>query len=186
MNDAPVWSIGTYRGIISKIDLLFAVANAVTVEDLRRYFHMAEIVLGEDDPALDLDEDKRWAAGLYQKTREFSGAFRGGISETLVLLAIYGGHLFNKRLGISTELEAVRLIRCLLRDPLTIRILEANDCDLPTYAEAVPEEFLSILERDLKLDDRQCLVCCVRRRAAFSDIQAALAFYGRSRLGLEP
>ena len=153
LNDAPVWSIGTYRGVISKIDLLYAVANAVTAEDLKRYFQMAEIVLGEDDPALDLDEDKRWAAGIYGKTREFSGAFREGISETLVLLSIYGSHLFKKRLGIDTEVEALLLVRRLLRTPLTTRILEANDRDLPTYAEAAPEEFLSILERDLKSSD---------------------------------
>jgi addiction module HigA family antidote len=153
LNDAPVWSIGTYRGVISKIDLLYAVANVVTAEDLQRYFQMAEIVLGEDDPALDLDEDKRWAAGIHGKIREFSGTFRAGISETLVLLAIYGGHLFKKRLGVDTETEAVRLVRRLLPTSLTTRILEANDRDLPTYAEAVPQEFLAILERDLKSDE---------------------------------
>jgi addiction module HigA family antidote len=153
LNDAPVWSIGTYRGVISKIDLLYAVAGTVTSEDLKRYFQMAQIVLGEDDPALDLEEDKRWAASIHGKTREFSGAFREGISETLVLLAIYGGHLFKKRLGIDPEMEALRVVRELLRTPLTTRILEANDRDLPTYAEAVPGEFLSILERDLKSSD---------------------------------
>jgi addiction module HigA family antidote len=153
LNDAPVWSIGTYRGVISKIDLLYAVAQAVTTEDLKRYFEMAGLVLGEDDPALDLAEDKRWAAAIHGKAREFSGAFREGISETLVLLALYGGHLFKKRLGIDTEGEAVRLVRQLLPTPLTPRILEANDRDLPTYAEAVPNEFLSILERDLKSPD---------------------------------
>lgn len=153
LNDAPVWSLGTYRGVISKIDLLYAIAGAVTPEDLKRYFQMAQMVLGEDDPALDLEEDKRWAASIHGKTREFSGAFREGISETLVLLAIYGGHLFKKRLGIDPEMEAVRVVRELLRTPLTTRILEANDRDLPTYAEAVPEEFLSIIERDLKSNE---------------------------------
>jgi addiction module HigA family antidote len=149
LNDAPVWSIGTYRGVISKIDLLYAVAKAVTADDLRRYFQMAEIVLGEDDPSLDLDEDNRWAASIHGKTREFSGAFREGISETLVLLAIHGPQLFKNRLGVDTEVEALLLVRRLLKTPLTTRILEANDRDLPTYAEAVPEEFLSILERDI-------------------------------------
>jgi addiction module HigA family antidote len=153
LNDAPVWSIGAYRGVISKIDLLYAIADVVTADDLKHYFQMAEIVLGEDDPALDLDEDKRWAASIYDKTREFSSAFREGISETLVLLSIYGGHLFKRRLGVDTEAEAVLVVRRLLRTPLTARILEANDRDLPTYAEAAPREFLSIIERDLQSDD---------------------------------
>ena len=153
LNDAPIWSIGTYRGVVSKIDLLYAIAGAVTAEDLNRYFQMARVVLGEDDPALDLPEDQRWAAAIHGKTREFSSAFREGISETLVLLAVHGGHLFKSRLGVDTEIEAVRVVRDLLQTPLTTRILEANDHDLPTYAEAAPDEFLSILERDLKSQD---------------------------------
>lgn len=151
LNDAPIWTVGTYRGVISKIDLLYAIAGAVTPADLDRYFSMARMVLGEDDPALDLDEDQRWATSIHGKTREFSGAFREGISETLVLLAVHGGSLFKNRLGVDAEIQAVRVVRDLLT-PLTTRILEANDRDLPTYAEAAPDEFLSILERDLRTE----------------------------------
>jgi addiction module HigA family antidote len=153
LNDAPIWSVGTYRGVISKIDLLYAIAGAVTPDDLNRYFSMARMVLGEDDPALDLDEDQRWAASIHGKMREFSAEFREGISETLVLLAVHGVALFKGRLGVDTEIEAMRVVRDLLPTPLTTRILEANDRDLPTYAEAAPDEFLSILERDLKSKD---------------------------------
>lgn len=153
LNDPPVWSIGVYRGVVSKIDLLYAIADVITAEDLRRYFNIAEMVLGEDDPALDLEDEKRWAAGLYGKRREFSSAFREGISETLVLLSIEGPHLFRKRLGVDTEIEAALLVRRLLESPLTTRKLEANDRDLPTYAEAAPCDFLSIIERDLASDD---------------------------------
>jgi len=153
LNDAPVWSLGTYRGVISKLDLLYAIAFAITPDDLRRYYSMARMVLGEDDPSLDLDEDKRWAASIYGKRREFTGTFREGISETLVMLAVNGPHLFMRRLGIDPQAEATLVVRDLLKTPLTLRILEANDRDLPTYAEAAPEEFLSIVERDLKSND---------------------------------
>jgi addiction module HigA family antidote len=152
LNDAPTWAIGVVRGVVSKIDLLFSIAGVVTREDLRRFFDLAEMVLGEDDPALDLNEDQRWLAAIHGKTREFSRAFRDGISETLVLLAVHGAHLFKGHLGFDTEAEAARLVRELLPSPLTSRVLEANDRDLPTYAEAAPDEFLSILERDLKSD----------------------------------
>lgn len=149
LNDPPIWSIGTFRGLISKIDALYAGAVAVTREDLQRFFSMARMVLSEDDPALDLPEDERWAAAMRGKTREFSPALREGISETLVLLAVHGNHLFKAGLGIDCEAEAARLVRDLLT-PLTTRTLEANDRDLPTYAEVAPDEFLSILENDLK------------------------------------
>ena len=153
LDDAPIWSLATYRGVVSKIDLLFAIAPHVTEPDLRRYFDLAEIVLGEDDPALDVPEDKRvWAQVLYGKSREFSAAARKGLSETLVLLAIHGNHLFKSRLGFDAEAEAEGLVRRLLV-PLSTRRLEANSQDLPTYAEAVPDVFLSILEDDLAEDE---------------------------------
>lgn len=150
LNDAPIWSVGSYRGVISKIDLLYSISGAVTPVDLERYFSMARLVLGEDDPTLDLEEDQRWAASARGKTREFSTTFREGISETLVLLAVHGGQLFNDRLGVDTEADALRIVHDLLPTPLTTRILEANDRDLPTYAEAAPDGFLSIIESDLK------------------------------------
>lgn len=153
LNDSPVWSIGSYRGVISKIDLLYAIAGVITAADLRRYFDLARLVLDEDDPALDLQESERWAAAIHGKKREFSKEFRDGISETLVLLAVHGQRLFDRRLGIDTEGEVRRVVRELLRDPLTTRVLEAHDHDLPTYAEAAPAEFLSIIERDLKSND---------------------------------
>lgn len=152
LNDAPLWSIGTYRGVVSKIDLLYAIARYMTSDDLKRYFDVARMVLGEDDPSLDLAEEQRWAASIHGKTREFSPAFRQGISETLVLLAVHGVSLFKARLGIDTEIEAALVVRDLLKDPLTTRMLEANNRDLPLYAEAAPTEFLSIIERDLKTD----------------------------------
>ncbi|MDT2021202.1 HigA family addiction module antitoxin [Methylocella sp. CPCC 101449] len=153
LDDAPLWSVGTYRGVISKIDLLFAIAGSITVNDLERYFSIARMVLGEDDPTLDLPESERWAASIHGKAREFSSTFRDGISETLVLLAIHGNNLLKGRLAWDLEQAAERVVADLLPAPLTTRKLEANDRDLPIYAEAAPDTFLSIIERDLKTND---------------------------------
>lgn len=149
LDDAPVWAVGTYRGVVSKVDLLFAIAGSVGLDDLRKYFDLAKIVLGEDDPKLDLPEERRWFSGMGEKTREFSSVMRQGVAETLVLLAVHGKSLFQSRLGIDCEFEAEKLIRETL-DPLTTRKLEANDRDLPVYAEAAPHTFLKMLEEDLK------------------------------------
>lgn len=149
LNDSPVWSIGGYRGVISKMDSLFAIADAISTADLNRFLGVARIVLEEDDPALDLPEKDRWAAAIHGKKREFSGAVREGISETLVLLAVHGKNLFYERLGFNGELEAAKLVRDLL-EPISSRKLEAQESDLPVYAEAAPLEFLDIIERDLR------------------------------------
>lgn len=155
LEDPPLWSAGYLRGVISKIDLLFAIAGAVTAPDLRHYFEMAELVLGEDDPSLDLPEDKRWAAAIYGKLREFSGALRQGISETLVLLAVHGNVLFRKRTGFDCVAAVNLLVRKLLT-PVKTRVLEANDRDLMAYSEAAPEEFISILAEDLRSASPAC------------------------------
>lgn len=152
LNDAPVWSVGKYRGVVSKIDLLFAISSTITEPEIKTYFEVARLVLSEDDPSLDLPEEDRWAAGVYGKTREISSALRKSISETLVLLAVHGNTLFQKRLGLNVEAMVGRLIQELLT-PLKPRTLEAHESDLPTYAEAAPGEFLSILEEDLKGSD---------------------------------
>ncbi|MEB1592040.1 hypothetical protein VDQ60_21455, partial [Xanthomonas campestris pv. campestris] len=132
--------------------------------DLNHFFDIAKSVLGEDDPALDLPEKERWAATIHGKKREFSSALREGISETLVLLAVHGKHLFGKRLGFDGELAAGRLVGELL-EPLETRKLEANDRDLPLYAEAAPKEFLSIIERDLR-SESPCTLGLLRPVAA--------------------
>lgn len=148
---SPVWSIDKYRGVISKVDALYAVHGYVTAAHLNRFFEVARVVLAESDPALELPEDRRWAANLYGKSRRHSAALRQGLCETLVLLSVHGDNLFRKRLGFDVEGRINQLIRDLLTplDPLT---WQSQRHDLPRYAEAAPPVFLDLLEEDLRSD----------------------------------
>ena len=148
-DDSPVWSVGEYRGVASKIDALFAISKQVIAKDLDDFFFLAEYVLSESDPALELPEDKRWAAELYRKVRDHSTALREGICETLVILSVHGNDLFQDRLGINVEDRVSSLIHGLLT-PLALDKLLSQDKDLPHYAEAAPDEFLKLLEEDLR------------------------------------
>ena len=149
--DALAWSAGPYRGLVSKIDVLFAIGKIITDSDIRRFLKVAQLVLSEDDPSLDLPEDRRWAAAFYGKRRDVSSTLRDGICETLVILSVYGNQLFKERLNIDLEIETGSLVRELLT-PLTLRTLEAQSGDFPVYAEAAPEAFLDVLEKDLESD----------------------------------
>ncbi|OYU72729.1 MAG: addiction module antitoxin, partial [Alphaproteobacteria bacterium PA3] len=140
----PVWSGSSLRGVISKIDVLFAIKDAVTIADLQRFFDVAKLVLAEENPALELPEKDRWAAGIYGKTRQISGALRNGLAETLA------------RLGFDAEVHVNNLVRNLLT-PLTAVTLESQTDNLPLYAEAAPETFLSIIEADLQLPEPEAL-----------------------------
>ena len=149
--DALVWSAGSYCGLVSKIDVLFAISKDITESDIQRFLKVARLVLSEDDPSLDLPEDQRWAAVFYGKKRAVSSTLKDGICETLILLSVHGNQLFKERLNIDLEIETGRLIKKLLT-PLTVRTLETQSENFPMYAEAAPEAFLDILEKDLESD----------------------------------
>ena len=150
LSDSPLWSKGDYRGAVSRIDALFGIARFVTGETLDVFFSEAERVLGETDPALELPEEERWAAPVHGMVRAHSAAIRQGIREMLVILSIHGNHLFRDRLNVYPENRVSSLVRNLLT-PLTLDILLMHQDDLPDYAEAAPDEFLKIIEDDLRM-----------------------------------
>ena len=149
LNDPPVWSVGQYRGVASQIDALFAVSPHLTEKDVDLFLESAKSVLSERDPALKLPEDQRWAAAMHGKARDHSEALRKGICETLALLAIHGNSRVQQRLGVDVAARISSLITELLT-PLTLDKLLSHDRDLPLYAEAAPEQFLNVLEHDLR------------------------------------
>lgn len=148
LEDPPVWAVGQYRGVVSKIDALFAVAKWITGKDIDNFLTLAEYVLSESDPKLALPDDQQWAAVMYGKVRNHSPAIRGAIAESLVILAVHGQQLFGQRLDIPIERRVAEVIERLL-SPLTLDKLLSHDATLPRYAEAAPEVFLRLIERDL-------------------------------------
>ena len=147
-DDCPVWRVDQYRGVVSKIDALFAISPWMTQRDITDFVDFAEYVLSESDPALDLPDDRRRWAALYGKVREHSSALRNGVCETLVLLSVHGAALLRDGLGIDPAALVAALVKRLL-SPLTSDTLRSQDRDLPGYAEAAPDEFLALLEADL-------------------------------------
>ena len=145
-DDCPVWLLGEYRGIASKIDALYAVRKDLTETDLTEFLRLAESVLSENGPALNLPQDERWAAELYGKLRDHSAALREGVCETLVILSVHGNNLF----GVNDVQDRVSMLIRRLLTPLSVDKLLSHDIDLPRYAEAAPEEFLRLLEEDLQ------------------------------------
>lgn len=145
IDDTPFWSISDYRGLTSKIDVLFAIKSAITEQDINHFLQITKDVLSEADPALDLEKEKRYLANIYQKNRKYSNRLRENILETLILLAVYGQSLFS----IDLQTRISHLIHEILT-PLTNRVLESNVDNFPMYAEVAPSELLSIIERDLR------------------------------------
>ena len=151
IDESPVWGIGEYRGVVSKLDVLYGVARHLRPALFKRFLVIAKLVLSKRNPALDLAEDQRWAATLYGKVPASSEPLRKGIGESLVLLAIHGEHLFSN-LVREPGREIENLIQGLL-EPLTMDRLLSQCKQLSLYAEAAPDAFLRVFEQDLERDD---------------------------------
>ncbi|WP_430469814.1 HigA family addiction module antitoxin [Thalassospira lucentensis] len=146
--DAPLLKEGRLSGVASKLESLRAVAGVVRERDISAFLELAEYVLEEDDPSLDLEESERWAAAIHKKLREHSRAIRESICDTLILLAVHGPVLLDGRLNIALANQVAALVTNLLknREP---RVWQSQQADLPSYAEAAPEAFLGIVEDEL-------------------------------------
>ena len=148
LEDSPVWSVGDYRGVVSKVDSLYGIARWMGVDIVDRFLEVAEIVLSGRDPALDLPEEEQFMVSLNGKAREISSPLRKATGESLVLLAIHGGRLFGNRMVPDPERKVADLV-CELLDPMTTDKLLSQSSNLTLYAEAAPEAFLSMFEQDM-------------------------------------
>ena len=144
LEDSPVWLVARHQGVVSKIDSLFSIAYIFSKSDLDHFFEVAKDVLGESNPALELPEIQRYAAALYGKERKYSDELRKSLSETLILLSVHG-----KQLEFNGEERADHFVESIL-SPFTLQTLEDNMDELPFYAEAAPDRFLKLIERDLR------------------------------------
>ncbi|MEZ5683803.1 MAG: helix-turn-helix domain-containing protein [Novosphingobium sp.] len=155
LEDAPVWALGNYRGLVSRKDALFAIADAITPEDLDEFLKLAELVFSLDDPQFDLPADERWRANILGKRPEVSGALRQAVGELLVLLALYGDQLLGARVGnVAPRIDA--LVAHVLKGANARKWLSRQG-DLQLLAEAAPGAFLSAVDADLRSADPQLL-----------------------------
>lgn len=154
MEDAPIFSVGGAGGIISRPDAFNALRAGLTATDIDRLAELAFDVFTQPDPALTLDEDKRWAANIYGKDRPHSGRMRSNLADSLVFLAVEGEALIGRRDAVW---PIERLVRRIFEVDDPAIWLHARDV-LPALAEAAPDSFLAAVERDLdatgEIEDR--------------------------------
>ena len=111
---------------------------------LDQFNKLAVVVLREDDPALDLDPDERFAASIHGKERMHSGLIRKGVSETLALLGAEGDALSTCSFGKAQAVANIAVKAILMGEDWRIWA-SANDI-LPLLAEASPDSFLQAVQ----------------------------------------
>ena len=147
--DSPVQKVGTAWRIASPSDAWILLAHHLTQADLDRFENVAQAVLGASDPRFDMEPDSRWMAEIHGVRPDYSGLLRQGVSQVLILLALWGDK-------IRTAADAPRRA-----DVIVARILRGADArrwwslsgDFRLLAEASPEAFLTAIEDSLDQND---------------------------------
>jgi hypothetical protein len=146
---------GTTWHVVSPVDAWLLLRSALSAEDLERLKSVAEAVLGEDDPALDVAPDDRWwKAAVEGKRRSHSGSLRKGLADSLALLGTYGGTIKSSS-GSSGADWAEYIVRDLLAPAnadTSGRTWTVLADHLPLYAEAAPEAVLQALSAAMRGD----------------------------------
>jgi len=140
--------------ITSREDAWYLLASAITPLSLKRFEDLATLVLEEDNPALEMEAEKRWLANIYGKTHSLSSEIRKGILETLALMATYpisGIPAMN----VDFKASVGRVLDRILPVGASWQRWTTFDRELALIAEADPDFLLSRLEADLNSDNSQ-------------------------------
>lgn len=143
--DAPLRNAGTTWKLASPFDAWFRLVYLVSQSELDHFVQVAQEMLVETDPRFEMDSSERWYAGVRGKTPQYSTWLRSGITETLLLLSMYGAQLPAVP---SASQYADRLVAGLLQGADKGRWWSLSS-ELRTLAEVSPEAFMSAVENSL-------------------------------------
>lgn len=146
-DDPPILQIGSVWKAKAPIELLHLLGPEITREELARFLSVAERILVKPDPALELEDEKRWMAAVYGKVREESGLVISSIVDSLAKLSVYAERTTDPQAGaIKAGIDG--LVRSLLNNADAQRWLSLSGV-LRELAEASPDEFLRAVETSL-------------------------------------
>lgn len=149
--DPPILQIGDVWRLTSPLDAFFALSPFLTKSDFENFENVALKVLREIDPALELEPEKRWMASAYGKIPKYSKELRRGISQSLVLIAVFGDEVNNGN-GLDLPYSPQRWIDNLIRKLLSKadgKLWYSLSDVLPLLAESSPLSFLNAVEDSL-------------------------------------
>ncbi|WP_263350006.1 helix-turn-helix domain-containing protein [Acidicapsa acidisoli] len=150
VGDTPLRHAGMTWKLASPFDAWFRLAHLLSKSELERFVDVAKQVLGETDPRFDMDSGERWFADIRGRTPKYSSWLKSGITETLLLLAMYGEQVTAVP---SANVYADRVVRDLLNRANKSRWWSISD-ELRMLAEVSPETFMAEVEDSLAEPDQ--------------------------------
>ncbi|HEY0833761.1 MAG TPA: hypothetical protein VGE72_07620 [Azospirillum sp.] len=151
VDDPPVLRIGHAWKAKAPLELLHLWGGRLTTDSIDRFLACLRRVLETPDPALDLEDDKRWAAAVYGKARGESGALIQSMLDSLVKLAVRGVEVDALK-PLCLDARVSRQVEGVLNDADRIRWLSVSSF-LSELAEAAPDAFLRAVGNGLRRND---------------------------------
>lgn len=145
--DSPLKLKNGIWTVIGGEALLNHLGSQILDQDIDQFRIVAENVLQELDPALDLPKDQRYAASIHGKVLKHSDTLRHGISEGLALLGSRPQLFTNCSLS-KVESTVVLIVRIVFENSKWQLWASLNRL-LPNLAEADPNEFLNQIDSAL-------------------------------------
>jgi hypothetical protein len=146
--DSPLRKVGDHWRLTSHDEAWELLAPLLSEPEINRFVPLARDVFSELAPALDMEKDERYLAGVKGKVLVRSDVVREGVASTLALMGCRSESL---RAEISSI--PLRVIRDVMDARATDwRFWATANSELSTLMEAAPDELLSGMEAALNAD----------------------------------
>ncbi|MBS1502019.1 MAG: hypothetical protein JST32_08165, partial [Bacteroidetes bacterium] len=146
--DKPIIYVGVRWQLVSPLDAWTYLGPFLSEQQLKLLRESFLITCGDIKPFLQLEPEQRPWAALYGKLPDFSHGLREGLTQSLILVALYGT---NYQLPLSSNPQHwVDSIIAELCSKHEGDLWKSLDDVLPLIAEASPRAFLASLENFLQ------------------------------------
>jgi len=145
--DSPIYMVGSSWRVASSLDAWYHLGSFLTTHDYNKLEKIIEDTFGEINPALELEPEQRFMASFFGKESRYSGAFKEGLAESLILIAVYGNDF-----GLNTSSVPQSWVNSVVYNTLINGDNQkwiSIERILPLLAEASPTSFLRIVEDSL-------------------------------------
>lgn len=141
MDDAPLAEIDGVLKAKSILEVFILNEQGVSDDMFERFIECCLSVMGQNDPAFELNRDDRWLANVRGKVRPHSATLLKSLADALVRISVHtasDGRRWQIDQVVKKLFENAEEARWLSLSPL-----------MRELAEAAPSEFLKTLEIDL-------------------------------------
>ncbi|OOQ59655.1 hypothetical protein [Mucilaginibacter pedocola] len=151
VEESPLLKIGDLFRLLSPLDIWSSIAKYITPKDIKLLGECFQTAFAGGNPLeVPANEKERWIIE-FNNEKTYSSWVREGIIQSLILVAFYGDNL--KLTGMRNSQVWVDSQVSKLFSEADRNLWRSLERELPLLAEAAPQSFLDILNKDLEGDN---------------------------------